>query len=299
MFNCEICGHKFKSLKGLQTHISHGHKISSKEYYDIYLKKDGEDICYCGKLTSYRNIRLGYHKYCSTKCQSNDPKIIEARVSKNRGKNHWTYDYGHPNKGKTYEEIHGQEKASELKRRLSELGKELVGEKNPFFGKHHTEEVKIKFRKVKLGKTYEELYGYEKGKILRNKLIKDNLLRSPWRDYWSEYPVCFYDKNYRLRILREQNYKCPICFRSIKSRNVKNLHHINYIKKDNRRRNLIYLCVSCHSSTNYSRRMWKVYLRQINRKIIEKKKLPRYCILEVDKEQSLEFREKIIQRRIH
>lgn len=55
-------------------------------------------------------------------------------------------------KGKTYEELFGEEKAKELKLKLSERFKKRVGEKNSFYGKHHSLEAKEKMRKYRLGK---------------------------------------------------------------------------------------------------------------------------------------------------
>lgn len=60
------------------------------------------------------------------------------------------------NTGKTFEEIHGEEKATEIKNKLSEslsgvskpyLSEMYVGEGNPFFGKTHTTEAKEKIAK--------------------------------------------------------------------------------------------------------------------------------------------------------
>jgi len=49
-----------------------------------------------------------------------------------------------PNKGKKF--------SLESRRKMSEAHKKLVGEKNPFYGKHHTEHSKIKQRLAHLGK---------------------------------------------------------------------------------------------------------------------------------------------------
>jgi hypothetical protein len=60
------------------------------------------------------------------------------------------------NAGKTFEEIHGEEKAKEIKSKLSEsqtgiskphLSETYKGEGNPFFGKTHTEEARAKISK--------------------------------------------------------------------------------------------------------------------------------------------------------
>lgn len=43
-------------------------------------------------------------------------------------------------KGKTFEDIYGKEKSIELKNILSKNMNKRTGEKNPFYGKKHTEE---------------------------------------------------------------------------------------------------------------------------------------------------------------
>lgn len=62
---CQICNKEFGTYKSLSPHIQKLHKISTKNYYDIFLKKDKEDICNCGSQTSYLTIRSGYHSRCS------------------------------------------------------------------------------------------------------------------------------------------------------------------------------------------------------------------------------------------
>jgi len=49
------------------------------------------------------------------------------------------------NKGKTYEEIYGKERAKEIGQKISKRAKLRVGELNSFYGKHHSEESKRKF----------------------------------------------------------------------------------------------------------------------------------------------------------
>lgn len=55
-------------------------------------------------------------------------------------------------KGKTFEEMFGEEKANEMKIKISENAKLRTGDKNPFYGKHHSEETKQKIREKNLGK---------------------------------------------------------------------------------------------------------------------------------------------------
>lgn len=268
LVDCQICRRKFKSLKSLSSHIR-VHDITKENYYRENLKVEKEGICYCGNTTNFISLTSGYHKYCSTKCQSNDPKIVSKRIV--CGDNHWTRKLGGPNKGKTYEDIHGPTKAKKLKKKLSEFFlKNCLGDGNPFYGKHHTTESREKIRRFKLGKTYEELYGFEKARRIKEK--QKGRRKNEYSD--CKYPYNFYDLNLRKLILKEQENKCAICGCKLEKYR-KNLHHINYLKKDNRRRNLIYLCVSCHPKTNGNRDFWKGALRKINRKSTKEKTLPK------------------------
>lgn len=94
----------------------------------------------------------------------------------------------------------------------------------------------------------------------------------------SKYPYNFYNLEIRQKILKDQDKRCVICGCKLEKYK-KNLHHINYVKKDNRRRNLIYLCVSCHATTNGNRLVWKRTLRKLNRIIINEKKIPKDILL--------------------
>lgn len=138
MLKCELCGREFSSGKALSSHIR-VHQISPKEYFDTYLKKQGDDICrnhgkvvFCKKHTSFINMVVGYHKYCSSRCLSNTKHIRRQRSKCRLGDKHHTRKPGfvHPFKNKTYEEIHGKEKAKELKSILSRKQTEIM--KNGF-----------------------------------------------------------------------------------------------------------------------------------------------------------------------
>jgi predicted transcriptional regulator len=75
MYICKICNKKFNSLKGLSNHIRSCHKMTSQDYYDNFLLKDGENLCKtCNNKTKFLGLIRGYSKYCSNKCISRKHK---------------------------------------------------------------------------------------------------------------------------------------------------------------------------------------------------------------------------------
>ena len=74
-----ICNQEVKNYVSLGLHLRRTHNIDSKLYYDTYLRKPNEGYCICGKETSFQGIRLGYLKYCSSKCSNNDLEVIHKR----------------------------------------------------------------------------------------------------------------------------------------------------------------------------------------------------------------------------
>jgi len=66
----------------------------------------------------------------------------EQRKNLSEIKKEYYKDNDHVLKGKTFEEYFGDEIAKERKQFLSELASSKTGDKNPFYGKHHTEEFK-------------------------------------------------------------------------------------------------------------------------------------------------------------
>lgn len=75
----------------LQWHIKK-HNITSKEYYDKFIRRDNEGYCHkCGGETQFITFSVGYNTYCSTVCVALDPKTreksSETKISK----------YGDPN----------------------------------------------------------------------------------------------------------------------------------------------------------------------------------------------------------
>ena len=144
---------------------------NSGKLYNISQKGSGGDlISYHPKNKEFRELqsKLTSERY-SNMSEIDKKKFSEQMSGKgnpNYG-NHWTdemkrktsefwknYYSKHDSyqKGKTYEEIFGEEKAKKLKEKMSERYKQKVGEKNGFYGKHHTNEAKEKMRNARLGK---------------------------------------------------------------------------------------------------------------------------------------------------
>lgn len=89
MPECKICGKQFKVLN---SHLRCTHSITAKEYYDKYIKKDGEGICLtCGKNTTFVSLSKGYREHCCNRCAQLDTNVIEK--IKNTFNNKYGTDY--------------------------------------------------------------------------------------------------------------------------------------------------------------------------------------------------------------
>lgn len=74
---CLICGKECTKL-GISRHVT-SHNISTKEYYDLYLKKPNEGICpICKKETNFLGISYGYRQHCSVSCKNKDINIYNT-----------------------------------------------------------------------------------------------------------------------------------------------------------------------------------------------------------------------------
>jgi hypothetical protein len=60
---CVITGKHYQHLRGFLNNLR-AMGITSREYYDKYLKKSGDDICECGNMKNYHNFTHGYNSYC-------------------------------------------------------------------------------------------------------------------------------------------------------------------------------------------------------------------------------------------
>ena len=67
----------------------------------------------------------------------------------------------------------GMNHTKETKKKLSESAKKRIGSKNPFFGKHHSEETKEKLRMQRIGIKHSEEYKQKMSLILKKRIFKD------------------------------------------------------------------------------------------------------------------------------
>lgn len=91
---CLKCGYPANSPRGLSQHIRQAHPdMSLKDYYDAYLKKEGEGVCtVCGNPTNFSGkLSIGYYTHCSNKCTAKDKNTVAKRKATSDEK------YGDPN----------------------------------------------------------------------------------------------------------------------------------------------------------------------------------------------------------
>lgn len=147
-----------------------------------------------------------------------------------------------------YGKKHSEESLKKISRKGCTLSEEhkkkislsLLGSKNHFFNKHHTDNSR------------EKLKASWKESILKGERCGVN--HPNWKGGISNNGYCplFTNKEFRLIILERDSFQClnPACGTFHKR---KVIHHIDYNKKNCSVTNLITLCVSCNSKANFDR----------------------------------------------
>jgi len=113
----------------------------------------------------------------------------------------------------------------------------------------------------------------------RNKISKSNKGKrsgedSPvWKGGLSFEPYSFkFNKDLKEQIRRRDNYQCQFCGVRQNGKNFP-VHHIDYDKKNSQSKNLVTLCPTCHTKTNFKRKNWQFYFTDIKPKNFEEELL--------------------------
>ncbi|MCK9416393.1 HNH endonuclease [Candidatus Dojkabacteria bacterium] len=136
------------------------------------------------------------------------------------------------------------------------------GEKNSFFGKKHTNETKKYLSDSKKNKWSYDDNGYKK--LCEN--AKKGKEHPNWKNGSSITPYIKFTKTLKLKIKKLDNFTCAICG---KQNDKLAVHHIDYNKLNYNETNLVSLCLSCHSKTNFNRDKWQIFFDEYvkNRKL--------------------------------
>lgn len=161
---CCICNKEF-GIKGFPEHVKRKHKLTSREYYDTYLKTENDGKCIqCGNATDFHTISLGYKKHCCRECA--------AKTGTKEAQKTCLRKYG----------VNTPFKSNEIKEKIKNTNLERYGAENAFASKVIQEKIK----KINL-----ERYGVENvslSKEIRDKANKTNLERYGAENvYASEY----------------------------------------------------------------------------------------------------------------
>ena len=265
-----------KGMKGCQVSTRRGVPLPED------VKRKISESC-MGRVPPNKGVPMSEEtkKRLSKSCKKHwaDPKNRMKLVVSHLGQKAWCKGLPVPDevKAKISETKKSQNRkhSEEHKRKISEG---QMGEKNQFFGRHHTEEtkeaiaeklrgrkcpeeVKRKLSLANKGRTGRPLADSAKKKL---SLRMSGSRHPQWKGGIAAEPYCpvWLDKDFKSDIKERDNHKCqnPLCFG--KSRRLA-IHHINYNKKDCRPVNLITVCTSCNSRANHKRKYWEQFYQDI------------------------------------
>ena len=137
IYVCQICDKSKVSIGDFSRHIRYKHKkITTKEYYDKFLKSVDEDVCkFCKKPTSYQNLSKGYARTCSVSCSVKlhwkNPENRKKMSIKMKGHRPWIgRKHSEDTKKKMSDSQKGKIVSEKTKRKMSEtrIKKILSGE---------------------------------------------------------------------------------------------------------------------------------------------------------------------------
>ena len=275
MVICKICNVEFKSIKSLTSHLVK-HTMTSKQYYNAYIKKSNEELCSnCNGLTNFKSIREGYFKYCSLKCSSSSSSVKEKIKKTNIKK----YGVDNPLKNK---DIRKKMKQTNIKK----YGVENVSQ-NIFVKKKKIETARKNYStdyhlqneeiKEKIKQTCVKKYGV--ACILQNEEIKEKIKQTCVKKYGTNSPLKNKDIRERIKQTNIKRYGCSFVFnnmivqKKIKQTNIKRYGTVNpsknkdikeKVKKTNLKR---YGTTSPSKNKDIKEKSKESYLKKFNIKV--------------------------------
>jgi hypothetical protein len=166
---CEICEKEVNDFKHLGVHIISKHTdISIKDYYDRFIKIEGQDVCKnedCDKKVTFTTLGKGYlskqnkKKFCSTSC-ARSSKEVQDKQRKTCMDKYGDSNFRNPDKNKeTCIEKYGVEnvlcKGTEIWEKRNKIVKEKYGVDNVFQSKIVKEKIEKTMKEKKIWIDYE------------------------------------------------------------------------------------------------------------------------------------------------
>jgi hypothetical protein len=211
MIKCNICNENFEmnNARFLQWHVLRNHNATSKEYYDLFVKKPTEGVCLeCGLPTRFITYSIGYLKYCSINCVGNNA-VVKTTAKKTKAKKYGNETYNNREKAtNTLWANHGVINVSQLediKAKKQQTTIKNYGVENPL----QNEIIRLKSYKTKMKR-----YG-DKNYNNREKAKETILLRYGVDSYSKTYQYRKYKENLQQWIPEEQLSDFKIYFRNV------------------------------------------------------------------------------------
>lgn len=205
-------------------------------------------LCYCGtEFYEYPYLK-GKKKYCSTNCSNKANALKQSETKKRlkigKGRQAW-------NKGKNKEQ---QLIYINLINKKEANKKERIPWNK---GKHLSKKHRKSIGKARKGLAFSDecllkMHLKRKGQRLGDK-------HPCWLGGVSKEPYAFdFNVTLKEKIKKRDKDTCQICLKK-----GDRIHHIDYNKLNSLERNLVTLCASCHSKTNYNRESWFKYFNNL------------------------------------